>query len=62
MVTLIVNDLHDVSRLELMLATKRIPFVVELASDSEALNPPYLLVDGVPLDETRAIKWMEEYK
>ena len=24
------------------------------------ITPPYLIVDGVPLDETRAYKWVKE--
>ena len=62
MVRLVLDDLDQLSLLELELIKQNIPY--ELVSNQsqklKPLPPPYLLVHGVPLDFERSLKWIKE--
>ena len=60
MVTLYVNDLDQLTMLEYALVNANIPYEVELDKYSYGLGLPYIKVYNVPLDETRAFKWIKE--
>lgn len=60
MVYLFVDNIDDESELEKALTEKNIVFQVLFDIYVYGLNPPYILVDGVPLDEERAWKWLKE--
>ena len=57
MIRLCVND-QQVSILEWMLKINEIPYQIEFEAPDCHLGFPYLIVDGVPLDFERAIKWI----
>ena len=59
MVKLCVDDFEQVTLLELMLHTNEIPFEFELNETPFGIEPPFLIVDGVPLDFDRSIKWVK---
>ncbi|MBR5296824.1 MAG: hypothetical protein IKU29_03030 [Parabacteroides sp.] len=61
MVTLVVNNIEQMTLLELALLCKGISFDMEIRIDNP-LKPPYLIVDGVPLDEPRAFEWIRTYR
>ena len=48
--------------LEWMLKQNNIPYQLEDKACDCGLDFPYLIVDGVPLDEDRAMKWIKEQK
>lgn len=56
MVTLVVNDYEQVSLLESALENANIAYTIELGDSNKGIRPPYLIVDGVPLDEVRAMR------
>lgn len=60
MVTLIVSEPNQISMLEWELAMADIDHTIEVAEDKYGLEFPYLIVDGVPLDFERSLKWIEE--
>ena len=60
MVTLFVSDLQQTTFLEQGLILKNIKYDIQLSDGRYGLDTPYLLVDGVPLDEKRAWKWLED--
>lgn len=60
MVKVIVEDFDQVSILEDMLDKAGISYNLELFNRSYGIRPPFLVVDGVPLDMGRAIKWIKE--
>lgn len=63
MVKLVLEDVYQISILELELIRYDIPY--EVVSNQfrtfKPLPPPYLLVYGVPLDLERSLKWIKEY-
>ena len=59
MVKLIVNDYDQITTLEYWLTQKNIPFELELSEKSYGFRSPYLIVDGVPLDFNRSLKWLK---
>ena len=61
MVKLVLDDIYQVSVLEMELVNNGIPFTrVESGKQTPLLNSPFLLVNGVPLDFDRSIKWIKE--
>lgn len=62
MVTLVVSDINQLSFLERELMEANIPYSTRLDDGAYGLVAPYLLVYNVPLDFTRASKWIKEYK
>ena len=62
MVKLVLEDVYQISILELELIRYDIPY--EVVSNQfrtfRPLQPPYLLVYGVPLDLERALRWIKE--
>ena len=58
MVVLVVNDYDQVTMLEAALVKADIGYDVMVGNGVYGLSKPYLLVDGVPLDMTRALKWI----
>lgn len=58
MVSLLVNDLTQMTLLEQALINANIKYDVSLDDGRYGIAPPYLLVYNVPLDELRALKWI----
>ena len=58
MVKVCVSDLEQVTTLEWLLTKTHIPFEVCLNECDNGIATPYLLVDGVPLDFERSLKWL----
>lgn len=58
-VTLIVDDVDQLNFLEQELVRSNIKHNVEVRATNFGLPKPYLMVDGVPLDLFRALKWIE---
>jgi hypothetical protein len=65
MVTLVVDDLEQLTMLEYLLITYGIDYTAILNEGRFGIQAPYLLVYGAPLDERRAMRWItyreEEY-
>ena len=61
MVKLMVEDFDQISILENMLEQNNISFELKLSDRSYGIRSPFLMVDGVPLDMGRAIKWIKEH-
>jgi hypothetical protein len=63
MVKLVLEDVYQISILELELIRYDIPY--EVVSNQfrtfKPIPPPYLLVHGVPLDLEQSLKWIKEY-
>lgn len=62
MVQLVVSDPNQMSMLEWALTTKNIQYETVTTNAGEQLYgipPPLLLVNGAPLDEYHALKWLE---
>lgn len=59
-VTLIIDEVNQVNFLEQELVRSNIKHGVEVRATNFGLPKPYLLVDGVPLDLFRALKWIKE--
>lgn len=57
---ILVLDKIGVTLLEQLLVDNNIPFQRSLNVYSHGISAPYLIVDGVPIDETRAKKWIKE--
>ena len=64
MVKLIVNNLEQITILEYLLTKQNIQFFAELEGDTNdyGLIPPYMIVDSVPLDFNRSLKWIKEHE
>ena len=64
MVKLIVNNLEQITILEYLLIKQNIQFFAELEGDTNdyGLIPPYMIVDSVPLDFNRSLKWIKEHE
>ena len=60
MVTLIVSEPSQISMLEWELAIADIDHTTEVGEGKYGFEPPHLIVDGVPLDFERSLKWIEE--
>jgi hypothetical protein len=45
-----------------MLRKYKIEYKLEILPPDRGLLYPYLVVDGVPLDYERAVKWIEGYE
>lgn len=58
MVVLVVDNCYQVSALEWALVQANIQYKVEVGNARHGIGQPYLLVDGVPLDMGRALKWI----
>ena len=61
MVKLIVDDYEQITTLEWMLMANDIPHEISLKESDYGIKPPYLIVDGVPLDFNRSIRWIREH-
>lgn len=59
-VILVVRDPIEMSFLEYLLQKERIPYDMELSHGKYGIEPPHLIVNGVPLDEERSFKWVIE--
>ena len=53
------NNTWEVTMLEWLLKLHEIPYTVDMKAQDLGIGFPYLLVDGVPLDEGRANKWIK---
>ena len=53
------NDTWQVTILDWMLMSNGISYATDANAVDIGIGFPYLLVDGVPLDEERAIKWIK---
>lgn len=62
MITVVSNNIDQISILENMLIEHNLAYTVEYAKTSFGIGEPYLMVDGVPLDMGRAIKYIEGKK
>jgi hypothetical protein len=60
LVVLVKSDLQDDSNIERALINAKIEYQMAFPS-SWGNGHPYLIVDGVPLDEKRALKWIGEH-
>jgi hypothetical protein len=60
MVLLVKKNPNQICMLEWELVTNHIQYEIVEASEGCELKPPYLVVDGVPLDMERAQKWISE--
>lgn len=62
MVRLVLEDVDQMSLLEMELIAHSIPYerVSNQFRTFKPLCPPYLLVYGVPLDLERSLKWIKE--
>lgn len=60
MVTLFVSESKRFTLLEHGLRSNGIEYEVKFDDGRYGLGAPYLLVDGVPLDELRAWKWIND--
>lgn len=58
MVKLIVDDYEQMTVLEQCLINQKIEYEIELTDAFRSLKTPYLIIDGVPLDFDRSIKWL----
>jgi hypothetical protein len=58
-VTLIVNNLEQLTMLEYMLVNANIDYTVEVSDGKYGITPPYLIVHGVPIDERRSFEWIK---
>ena len=58
-VTLMVNDLDQLTMLEYMLVNANIDYTVEVSNGKYGITPPYLIVHGVPIDERRSFEWIK---
>lgn len=61
MIKLRVDDFEQITMLELLLEKNGISYDLEINQANNGIRPPYLVVDGVPLDFNRSIKWIKEH-
>lgn len=59
MVCLVVENFYQVSILEHLLLQNGIVYELLLSRKNIGIQPPYLVVDGVPIDMERSFKWIE---
>lgn len=62
MVELVTNELSKRSNLERELIAANIQYQIVLDIGNYGVKPPFIVVDGVPLDEKRALVWIKESK
>lgn len=63
MIKLVVNDLYQINMLDILLTNAKIDYTTCLLGEHpNGLKPPYLIVDGVPLDFDRSIKYIKEHE
>ena len=60
MVELVTKDLLQVTILEWDLTMAGIEHTLKKDDGKYGFEPPYLIVDGVPLDNEHSVKWLEE--
>lgn len=60
MVELRVKDFVQLTMLQCRLMAANIEYTVAKDDGKYGIPTPYLIVDGTPLDEHRAYKWLEE--
>ena len=60
MVTLVIWDFDEHSALEDALCRANIEYQLSFDVFNYGIKVPYLIVDGVPLDYQRAMKWIKE--
>ena len=58
-VVIISNDLQQLGLLEDLLIKYNIDYEGRYSNDNIGIKPPFLKVDGVPLDFERAVKYIE---
>ena len=58
MVVLVILDYEYESELERELNKANIEYQLVLDVDHYGIKPPHLIVDGVPLDYNRSLKWI----
>lgn len=58
MVVLVTDSLDNCWYIEHQLIKHKIEYDITLNTDNIGLETPYLIVDGVPLDTKRALKWI----
>lgn len=61
MIKLVVHNFNGNSELEQLLAKSNIEYQICFNGVDYGISPPYLVVDGVPLDEKRSIKWVKSH-
>lgn len=62
MVVLVVNNLDETSELQRALVDANIEFQLAIDMGHYGIQPPHIVVNGVPLDEDRSFKWIKEYE
>ena len=62
MVSLLVDNLTQQTKLEQALINADIEYEVSIDDGRYGIKPPYLLVYNAPLDELRALKWIGEQR
>lgn len=62
MVTLVLYDYDQLSFLEEALIKSKIEYELSVEEEPIGIKPPYLIVDGVPLSENKAMKWIKEHE
>lgn len=60
MVELILEYFDDETTLEQALVNANIEYQICLHCGDYGIKPPHLVVDGVPLDQKRSMKWVKE--
>lgn len=59
MVCLVVENFEQISILEHLLLRNGVVYELQLSRKNIGLQPPHLVVDGVPIDMERSFKWIE---
>lgn len=63
MVLLVTNNPYNSDfHLELKLIAANIDYKIGESTVDYGIKPPYLVVDGVPLDKKRALVWIKEHE
>ena len=60
MVRLLVDDFEQITTLEIALLNANIEYTTELNDGKYGIASPYLIVNSIPLDMVRAMKWIGE--
>lgn len=61
MIELVVYDFDEVSDLEWELILANIEYQICIDMGHYGIRPPHIVVNGVPLDEKRAMIWIKEH-
>lgn len=61
MVKLIVDDSEQITMLEYALTSAGIDYELIISDGEYGIKPPHLVLHGVPIDELRSFKWLEEH-